>query len=336
MLTSVYESFVDDTAMELFGFTKKKNEVKKEAVVKSSNSYDVRDLSEFQLKKAYMNKNVKLIEMKALNAASKILPKFDKSFFNEVYKDYFDGSNQYSSSNQLQLSYKPINRTHLVAKCADFPWVNTDNMEWCIVVYVSPDKTYENIFDNILHIDPGDEKNSCYFTYAYEIGTEKEYIWRGDDKDQRILASRLTDSEYKKYITKYSSDSAMEFFGFGKKKEPNKEESREVKYEPYKASAKEINEARKELIETYSGAWDEYEKGDLMRLLKGIEFLKFIDARKCIDPEFDPEIEFHFEITTKAQETINTNGKEILVGAENCYISYIPGEGWESPYEDNQ
>ncbi len=335
MLTLAYESFVNSTVCELFEFDKKKEEPKKDVKVKKvPDSYDVRSIKGFDSAKSFMIKNAELMKKKAINAASKMLPKFDSVFFKNLYNNEYENSDKFSSANRLQLSYKPINRMHLNADCTEFPWIHTGSNRWCVVVYVYPDKEYERIFDDILHIDPGDEKYSCYYTYAYEIGTEKEYIWRGDDKDQRILASRLTKAEYDKFASANDLDSAMEFFGFGKKKEPKKEESREVKHESYKASAKEINEARKELIETYSDSWDEYEKGNLMRLLKGVEFLKFVDAEKYGDS--DPEIDFHFEITPKAQEIINKNGKEILVGAKNCHIIYIPGEGWESTYEDNQ
>ncbi len=337
MLTPTYESFVNNITCEFLGFGKKKEEHKKDTEVKKTpDSYDVRSIKGFDSAKSFMIKNTELMKKKAINAASKMLPKFDSAFFKNLYNNEYDNSDKFSSYNQLQLSYKPINRMHLNADCTEFPWIHTGSNRWCVVVYVYPDKEYERIFDDILHIDPGDEKYSCYYTYAYEIGTEKEYIWRGDDKDQRILASRLTKAEYDKFKSANDLDSAMEFFGFGKKKESKKEESREVKHVPYRASAKEINEARKELIETYSDSWKDYEKGDLMKLLKGVEFLKFVDAEKYDDPDLDTEIDFHFEITPKAQEIINKNGKEILVGAKNCYIIYIPGEGWESTYEDNQ
>lgn len=203
MISSEYKSFADDIACELFEFGKKEESKQKESKTpKTPENYDVRSIDGFNSAKSYMDKNSELMKKKAINAASKILPRFDSAFFKNLYKDEYEGSNAFSSANQLQLSYKPITRSNLEAKCVEFPWIHTGTNKWCVVVYVYPDKNYERIFDEVLHIGAGDEKHSCYFTYAYEIDTGKEYIWRGDDKDQRILASRLTKAEYEKFMRK--------------------------------------------------------------------------------------------------------------------------------------
>ncbi len=337
MISSEYKSFANDIACELFGFGKKKEESKTNKDVKTPKApeyYECKSIPGYKSAESYIQKNFALLQKKAMNAASKMLPRFDSAFFKELYED--DYEEKYSSPKQIQNAYKPITRAHLISECVTFPWINTETNEWCAAVYVSPDVEYEKIFDELLHIDPQDEDYSCFFSYVYEIDTGKEYIWRGGDSGRRIISYRLTKSEYEKFMNKNNPDQAMEFFNFMKKKEPEKKESKDIKHEPYKASAKEINEARKELIDTYSDSWNDYEKGNLMKFLKGVEFLKFIDAEKYNDPELDTEIHFHFEITPKAQEIINKNGKEILVGAKNCWIIYIPGEGWESTYEDNQ
>lgn len=207
MISSEYESFADNIACELFGFGKKKEDSKPEVKTQKAHEYyDVRNIDGFNSAKSYMDKNAELMKKKAINAASRILPRFDSAFFKNLYKDEYEGSNKFSSANQLQLSYKPITRSNLEAKCAEFPWIHTETSRWCVVVYVYPDKSYERIFDDVLQIDAGDENHSCYFTYAYEIDTGKEYIWRGDDKDQRILASRLTKAEYNKFISQNDSN----------------------------------------------------------------------------------------------------------------------------------
>lgn len=334
MLSPAYESFVNSTACELFGFDKKKEESKKDVKVKKvPDSYDVRSIKGFDSAKSFMIKNVELMKKKAINAASKMLPKFDSAFFKNLYNNEYENSDKFSSSNQLQLFYKPINRMHLNADCTEFPWIHTGSNKWCVVVYVYPDKEYERIFDDILYIDPGDEKYSCYYTYAYEIGTEKEYIWRGDDKDQRILASRLTKAEYDKFASANDLDSAMEFFGFGKKKEPEKKNP-EKKESPYNPSSKEIKEAEKEIISEYSSLWKELEKSNLSKLLKGTKFLTFDKAMKItynFDSGLTADIWFDFDVTPEAQKIINNNSKDTFKGLTSISAVHdLKYDDWET------